>query len=104
LSVPDQAELVHRATAIVPVLRERAAKAENLRRMPDETIADLIDSKLLRICQPARFGGSELDWVAVCEVSLALARGDCSQAWVANVYAEHAYLIALFGDEAQHEV
>ena len=104
MNVPDQAELVHRATAIVPVLRERAAKAENLRRMPDESIADLIDSKLLRICQPARFGGSELDWVAVCEVSLALARGDCSQAWVANVYAEHAYLIALFGDEAQHEV
>jgi 3-hydroxy-9,10-secoandrosta-1,3,5(10)-triene-9,17-dione monooxygenase len=103
-AAPDLATLLQRATALAPVLAERAANGETLRRMPDETIADLIDSKLLRICQPARFGGSELDWVAVCEASLALASGDCSQAWVANVYAEHAYLIALFADEAQHEV
>lgn len=101
---PDQAALLDRATALVPILRDRAAQGEKLRRVPDETIADLIDSKLLRICQPARFGGSELDWVAICEISIVLARGDCSQAWVANVYAEHAYLIALFADEAQQEV
>jgi len=97
-------ELLRRATALVPTLRDRAAECESLRRMPDETVSDLIESGLLRICQPARFGGSELDWTAVCEASLALARGDCSQAWVANVYAEHAYLIALFPDEAQQEV
>lgn len=101
---PDKAALLKRAAALVPNLRERAATSETLRRMPDETVAELIESKLLRICQPARFGGSELDWVAICEISLALARGDCSQAWVANVYAEHAYLIALFADEAQQEV
>lgn len=101
---PDLAALLQRATALVPVLRGRAETGEKLRRMPDETISDLVESGLLRICQPARFGGSELDWTAVCEVSLALAHGDCSQAWVANVYTEHAYLIALFPDEAQHEV
>jgi len=103
-AAPDLAELLRRAAALVPRLRERAAAGETLRRLPDETAAELIESGLLRICQPARFGGSELDWAAVCEVSLALARGDCSQAWVANVYAEHAYLIALFADEAQQEV
>lgn len=102
-AAPDLATLLDRAAALAPTLRERAAKSEKLRRMPDETAADLIESGLLRICQPARFGGSELDWTAVCEASLALARGDCSQAWVANVYAEHAYLIALFPDAAQHE-
>ncbi|MGH7073505.1 MAG: flavin-dependent monooxygenase, partial [Stellaceae bacterium] len=100
----DRAEIRKRAGALVPALRERAASCEKLRRMPDKTIADLIDSKLLRICQPARFGGSELGWDMLCEMSIEMARGDGSQAWVANVYAEHPYIVAMFQDEAQHEV
>jgi alkylation response protein AidB-like acyl-CoA dehydrogenase len=55
---PDEA--VERARALVPVVAERAAKAEALRRLPDETFADLTASGLLRITQPRRFGGSEL--------------------------------------------
>ena len=100
----DRAAALDRARQFVPVLRERAAKGEALRRVPDETIADLIDSKLLRLCQPARFGGSELGWDVLCETSIELARGDGSQGWVANIYAEHPYIAALFEDEAQHEV
>src|SRR5579875_619681 len=100
----DRAETLKRAGALVPALRERAARCEKLRRVPDETIADLIDSGLLRICQPARFGGSEQGWDVLCEMSIDMARGDGSQAWVANVYAEHPYIVAMFEDEAQHEV
>ena len=100
----DRAAALDRARKFVPILRERAALGESLRRVPDNTIADLIDSKLLRICQPARFGGSELGWDALCETSIELARGDGSQAWVANIYAEHPFLAALFADEAQHEL
>ena len=33
-------ELVARAREMAPVLAERAAKADELRRIPDETIAD----------------------------------------------------------------
>ena len=43
----------------MPVLQQRAAKAEALRRCPDETIQDYLDNDLLRICQPARYGGFE---------------------------------------------
>ena len=49
-----------RAAAFVPVLRARARQAEELRRMPDETIADLHASGLFRMLQPRRVGGSEL--------------------------------------------
>ena len=35
------AEAIGRARALVPVLAERAAKTEALRRLPDETFADL---------------------------------------------------------------
>jgi len=100
----DRREILSRARKLAPVLRERAARGETLRRAPDETIADLIDSRLLRICQPTRFGGGELGWDTLCECSIELAKGDGSQAWVANIYAEHPYIVALFADEAQHEI
>ncbi|HVV92195.1 MAG TPA: acyl-CoA dehydrogenase family protein [Hyphomicrobiales bacterium] len=101
---PDRSELLRRARALVPALRARAEQGEALRRVPDETIADLIGSGVLRTCQPIRFGGSGLGWDAVCEIAMELGRGDGSQAWVANVYAEHAYILALFEDRAQREV
>lgn len=100
----DRAAALTEARRLVPVLRARAVEGEALRRMPDETVADLIDSGLLRICQPARFGGAELGWDVLCETSIELAQGDGAQAWVANIYGEHPMFVALFPDEAQHEV
>ena len=97
-------ELVACAKALAPALRERAARAEQLRRAPDETIADLVAAGFPRISQPARFGGFELGLDSICAVSMELARGCASQAWVSNVYSEHACTVALFADEAQHEV
>jgi len=100
----DRTEALARSRRLVPVLRERAPRGEALRRVPDETVADLIESQLLRLCQPARFGGSELAWDVLCESSIQLGQGDGAQAWVANIYGEHAFFLALFEDEAQHEV
>jgi 3-hydroxy-9,10-secoandrosta-1,3,5(10)-triene-9,17-dione monooxygenase len=97
-------DIIARAERLVPVLRERAEKAEQRRRMPDETVADLVTAGLTRVSQPARFGGFELGWDVICESAMTLGRGDASQAWVANVYAEHAFMVALFPDAAQHDV
>ncbi|MFN0301224.1 MAG: hypothetical protein ACKVQU_12835, partial [Burkholderiales bacterium] len=38
------ATLVERSRKLVPVLKERAAKTAKLRRLPDETVADLHDA------------------------------------------------------------
>jgi alkylation response protein AidB-like acyl-CoA dehydrogenase len=100
----DPPEALRRAGALIPVLRERAALGEKLRRVPDQAIEDMVASKLLRLCQPARFGGSELGWDALCGTLIEMGRGDGSQAWVASVYAAMAYQTALFEDEAQHDV
>jgi alkylation response protein AidB-like acyl-CoA dehydrogenase len=97
-------DILARAENLVPVLRERAARAEALRRMPDETVADLVAAGVTRLSQPARFGGFELGWDVVCEVAMILGRGDASQAWVANVFAEHAFMAALFPEAAQQDV
>ena len=103
-TVPGRDELLSRAKMLAPLLRQRAAECETLGRAPDATVADWARSKVLRSCQPRRFGGSELGFDTLCEISMELARGDGSQAWVANVYAEHVFFLALFDDQAQHDV
>ena len=48
---PDFPELLARAEALVPVLRERAGRAEELRRIPDDTIDDLHRTGQHRQCR-----------------------------------------------------
>ncbi len=97
-------EVLRRAEALVPVLRERAPEAEKLRRCPDQTIADYISNDLLRLCMPARFGGFELGYDVLCETSQTLARGCGSQAWVHMVLTDNALKLASFTPQAQEEV
>jgi alkylation response protein AidB-like acyl-CoA dehydrogenase len=70
---PAREELLRRAQALVPVLRERAEDAETLRQCPDATIRDYVDNGLLRICQPSRYGGYDLGYDVLCEVTQTLA-------------------------------
>jgi 3-hydroxy-9,10-secoandrosta-1,3,5(10)-triene-9,17-dione monooxygenase len=97
-------EILARATSLVPELRARSEQAEILRRCPDETIAQYQELGLLKICQPKRYGGYELGWDVLCEVSQTLARACGSQAWVQNVYTDHAQKLGTFSPEAQHDV
>src|SRR5262249_55177641 len=99
-TAPSGDELLRRARALVPVVQERAAKAEELRRCPDETIQDFLDLDLLRICQPARYGGFELGYDVLCEVSQTLARGCGSQAWVHMVLADNTLKLASYSAQA----
>jgi 3-hydroxy-9,10-secoandrosta-1,3,5(10)-triene-9,17-dione monooxygenase len=103
-AVPSREELLRRAEALVPALEQRAAKAEELRRCPDETIQDYIDNDLLRICQPAPYGGFELGYDVLCEVSQTLARGCGSQAWVHMVLADNILKLASYSAQAQEDV
>jgi len=101
---PDYAELRGRAEQLLPVLRERAAKCEELRRMPDETLKDFHDSGLFRFQQPKRVGGSELDFVAVVEFGALVARACASSAWNLVNLGSHHLLLGMFPPKAQDEV
>src|ERR1700693_5272164 len=101
---PDFAELLARAEALVPVLRERAPRAEELRRIPDETIEDLPRPGLFRILQPKRVGGSELPFRSIVELVSVISRGDASTGWVlANLGAHHS-LFGMWPPKAQDEI
>ena len=97
-------EIIDRAESLIPRLRERADRCEALRRCPRQTVDDYIETKVLRICQPKRYGGFELGWDVLCEVSQTLGRGDGSQAWVQSVYTDHAQMVGTFPLRAQDEV
>ena len=101
---PDFPELMARAQALVPVLRERAAKTEELRQLPQETIDDLHKKGLFRILQPRRVGGSELPFRAMVELVSTIGRGDGSTAWVLANLAAHHWLLGMFPKAAQDEI
>jgi len=101
---PDYAELWGRAGELLPVLRERAPRCEELRRMPDETLKDLHDARLFRIHQPRRVGGSELEFVAVVTFAALAARACASTAWNLVNLGSHHLLLGMFPPKAQDEV
>src|SRR5262245_66662612 len=100
-AAPSPEELLSRAQALVPVVQARAVKAEEMRRCPDETIKDYLDNDLLRISQPARYGGFEYGYDVLCEVSQILARGCGSHAWVHMVLADNNLKLASYSEPAQ---
>lgn len=97
-------ELLQRARDLVPVLRERSDQADRERRIPNETIADLQGSGLLRILQPKRYGGYEMNPRVFYEVQMILAEGCMSTAWVFGVIGVHPWQLALFETRAQDDV
>ncbi len=101
--VPSRDELVEAARNLVPVLRDRAPRAEDLRRMPDETIADLRAAGLNKIYMPKRYGGYQMDFGVHYDISREIGRACGSTAWIASLVFSHAMFIGRFPPEAQEE-
>src|SRR5215207_583787 len=97
-------EAVARARALAPLLRERAAATEQLRRLPDDTLRAFREAGLFGILQPARWGGSELDLQTFLDVGIELARGCTSSGWVYTVTESHFWILSLFPEQAQQDV
>ncbi len=97
-------ELWKKAEALLPVLKERAARCEELRRMPDDTLRDFHDARLFRIQQPRRVGGSELEFVAIVHFGALLARACASSAWNFINFAAHHHMLGMFPPKAQDEI
>lgn len=93
-----------RAEALAPVLAERAPKAEALRRIPEESVADLHRTGLFRAFQPKGVGGSELPYGAFVDLCGILGRACGSTSWVYANLAVHHLMMGMWPAEAQDEV
>jgi 3-hydroxy-9,10-secoandrosta-1,3,5(10)-triene-9,17-dione monooxygenase len=103
--VPSAAELVARARALAPKLRERAVKAERDRNIPQESVDEYIAAGLIHTLQPKRWGGYEHDHEVMFDIAIELGKSTCgSSAWCLNYLGDHAGLLAHFPEEAQHDI
>ena len=85
-------------------INARVEQTSELRRLPDETIADMKAAGVLRVLQPSRWGGAEVHPNAFFDTQRAIARACASSGWVYGVVAVHAWQLALFPLQAQQDV
>ncbi|MGH7075962.1 MAG: acyl-CoA dehydrogenase family protein [Stellaceae bacterium] len=97
------AEMIRRAAAMRPILRQRQAACEANGAILPETNDEFIRAGFYRIVQPRRFGGYEFDPVTYFKVMMEVARGCPSSGWVLALVAGHPIMFAVFPDEAQFD-
>jgi alkylation response protein AidB-like acyl-CoA dehydrogenase len=100
----NRAEALERARELTPRIRARANRAEEDRRIPDETIEELLESGLFHIVTPKIFGGAELGFASLVEVTAEIAAACGSTGWVYGVLAGHSWMLNLFAEETQREI
>lgn len=93
-----------RAKALAPLVRARSAQTNEARRVLAETMCDFIDSGLLRMLQPVRHGGVELDLDTFAQTVMAISSGCGSAGWIYSIFANHQWMLGMFPGEAQHDV
>src|SRR5918992_4696070 len=101
---PSHDELWGRAEQLLPKLRERAARCEELRRLPDETLRDFHDAELFRLQQPRRVGGAELEFATIVTFGALLARACASSSWNWVNFAAHHMMLGMFPPRVQDEI
>ncbi|MEU3646036.1 3-hydroxy-9,10-secoandrosta-1,3,5(10)-triene-9,17-dione monooxygenase oxygenase subunit [Lentzea sp. NPDC034063] len=97
-------EILGKVRELLPALAERAPEAEELRRVPPESVKALQETGFFRMLQPARYGGFEshpLDFYTAVRL-IGSACG--STGWVASVLGVHPWHVGLFDVRAQDEV
>jgi alkylation response protein AidB-like acyl-CoA dehydrogenase len=104
MTEPTPAELVTRARALQPLLREHAAKTDADRRVPAECIDALREAGLFKASLPKRYGGYATTLRTMIDVSAAVAEGDGSAGWVVALVNVCNWLASLFPEQAQQEV
>lgn len=84
-------------------LADRARHAEDLRHLPDATVADLRATGFTELLVPKRFGGEQAAFPELLDPVRRMAHGCTSSAWTIGFYALHNWMLALFGERAQEE-
>jgi 3-hydroxy-9,10-secoandrosta-1,3,5(10)-triene-9,17-dione monooxygenase len=97
-------DILERVAPLIPKFRERASVAEEARRLPDESIREMVDAGVARVLVPQHFGGYGLNLEAWFDIALEIGKGDASHAWCASLMSHHAHVVGMFSAEAQQAV
>jgi alkylation response protein AidB-like acyl-CoA dehydrogenase len=102
--IDSHADAVERARGLRDRLRERLPQGQELRRLPDENVAEILESGLYGVMKPRRYGGSELGTETMIEVTIELASADPSTGWVYMLWAAHMWMQAMWPEKALDEM
>jgi 3-hydroxy-9,10-secoandrosta-1,3,5(10)-triene-9,17-dione monooxygenase len=97
-------QLIQRAKDLKPLLLEQARHADQIRQLPEQTLAALIEAQLFSIAAPQRYQGLEMDLDVLLAVAKEIGRGCASTAWVLSLLGTHNWMAGLFGERAQEEI
>lgn len=100
----SRAEVIERARGIAAAVAPQVEQAEKLRRMPPENVTAMMDSGLMPLMRPARFGGFGGDWLDLLNVCTEVGRVCGSTAWCLSFLLHHQWIFAYFPDAAQTRV
>lgn len=94
------AELLDRATALIPALRLQAERADELGHYTAEVHEAFCKAGLYRILQPRRFGGYQFGPRVFLEAVHRIAIGHAGSAWCFTLAASHTLLLSSRWPEA----
>jgi 3-hydroxy-9,10-secoandrosta-1,3,5(10)-triene-9,17-dione monooxygenase len=98
-------EMVARAEALIPAIREHQDDAERRGYYSEELHTRFLAAGLSRILQPRRFGGYEFDWETFLRAMVAISTGDPGIGWCVTLGSSHAAMVAShFPIEVQAEM
>jgi 3-hydroxy-9,10-secoandrosta-1,3,5(10)-triene-9,17-dione monooxygenase len=97
-------ELLQRADALRPLLRQRQTECEEAGELSADTNHRFLAAGFYRILQPRLFGGYEFALPDFIRVMIAVARGCSESAWVLALTSGHTVLAAQLSENAQREV
>jgi 3-hydroxy-9,10-secoandrosta-1,3,5(10)-triene-9,17-dione monooxygenase len=98
------AQVLEKVSALLPEIEQRAQEAEDLRQIPDDTIASLADIGFFKLMQPEQWGGYQVDPVTFYEAVRRLGSACGSTGWVSGIIGIHNWHLALFPQQAQEDV
>src|SRR5690242_14091273 len=80
---------------LLPLIAKRAQAAEDLRRIPDETVEELDRAGFFKLLQPEQWGGLQCDPTAFYEAVRRLGSACGSTGWVSSIIGVHNWHLAL---------
>ena len=97
-------EMTKRARAMIPVLLDRAGKAEADRALPRATFEEFVDAGFCRIHQPERYGGLGWDIGMMVRLGAELGQGCGSSCWIFSNLAVQSWILGMNNPQAQEDV
>jgi 3-hydroxy-9,10-secoandrosta-1,3,5(10)-triene-9,17-dione monooxygenase len=97
-------QMLSRAEAMRPALRERQAVCEHEGRIAEQTQQEFVRAGFYRILQPRMFGGYEFSLPDFLRIMIEVSRGCSDSGWVLTLTAGHPVILAALPEQGQREL